>query len=47
MSFLDVIPSTRDGEVSFIGYPGYHFALGQQADWQGQEEQDKLLPLSH
>ena len=40
------IPSPGDGEVSFIGYTGYHFAPGQQAEWQGQGEQDKPLPLS-
>ena len=32
--------------MSFIGYPGYHFAPGLKAEWHGQEEQDKLLPLS-
>ena len=46
MSFLDAIPSTGDGEVSFIGYPSYYFDPGLKAEWHGQEEQDKALPLS-
>ena len=46
MSFLDAIPSLGEGEVSFIGYPSYYFAPGLKAEWHGQVEQDKALPLS-
>ena len=46
MRFLDAIPSLGEGEVSFIGYPSYYFAPGLKAEWHGQEEQDKALPLS-
>ena len=46
MSFLDAIPLQGEGGVCFIGYPSYHFAPGLKAEWHGQEEQDKALPLS-
>ena len=41
-----LIPSPGDDEVSFIGYPSYYFAPSLKAEWHGQEEQDKVLPLS-
>ena len=41
-----VAPSTGAGGASFIANPSYYFAPGQQAEWQGQGEQDKPLPLS-
>ena len=46
MSFLDAIPLQGEGDVSFIGYPSYYNAPGLKAEWHGQEEQDKPLPLS-
>ena len=46
MSFLDAIPLQEEGGVSFIGYLSYYFAPGLKAEWHGQEEQAKALPLS-
>ena len=45
MSSGCLAPHTGAGDASFIYYPSYHYAPGQQAEWQGQGEQDKPLPL--
>ena len=46
MRLLDAIPLQGEGGVSFIGYSSYYFAPGLKAEWHGQEEQGKTLPLS-